>query len=149
MSKQALYDTLPERLSRSTPAIITQFHLPKNEELFMKNKLTLDFFEKVGFSVQLTNLIQPYSLYLTFSTNPKDTIVIKEDFLYREEQAFLDIVEGAIRSTPESGTPWRVTYRDYPPILFEGNLILCTRLTEAAVRKKQKLNFLSESSIFI
>ncbi len=149
MDKQVLYDTLPERLSRSTPAIITQFHLPKNEELFTKNKMTIDFYEKVGFSVTLNNLIQPYGLYLTFSSNPNDTIVIKEDFLYREEQGFLDIIEGAVRSTPETGTPWRVTYRDYPPILFQGNLILCTRLTEAAVRKKRKLDFLSACCLFI
>ena len=149
MKKQALYDSLPERLSRSTPAIITEVHLPKNEELFVKNKLTIDFFEKVGFSVTLNNLIDPYGLYLVFSSNPNDTIVIKEDFLYREEQTYLDMVEGAIRSTPESGTPWRVTYRDQPPILFQGNLILCTRLTEAAVRGKRKLDFLSECCVFI
>ena len=149
MDKQALYDTLPERLSRSTPAIITQFHLPKNEEVFKKNVLTIDFFEKVGFSVQLNNLIEPHGLYLSFQKNIKDTIIIKEDFLYRADQAFLDLVEGAVRSTPETGTPWRVTYRDYPPILFQGNLILCTRLTEAAVRKKRKLDFLSACCIFI
>ncbi len=149
MDKQALYDSLPERLSRSTPAIITEFHLPKNEELFTKNKMTIDFFEKVGFSVTMNNLIEPYSLYLEFSINPNATIVIKEDFLYRAEQGFLDLVEGAIRSTPESGTPWRVTYRDQPPILFQGNLILCTRLTEAAVREKRKLDFLSACCVFI
>ncbi len=72
-----------------------------------------------------------------------------EDFLYREDQEYLDLIEGAIRSTPESGTPWRVTYYDYPPVLFQGKLILCTRLTEKAFRKKRKLDFLSECCLFL
>jgi len=142
MTKQALYNQLPEKLTRTSPFILTEFYLPENQQLLEKNMLKLDFF------VVLENLIEPYSLYYALQRNPKDTIIIEAD-IFQMNKNYMDILEGAIRMTPESGIPWKVTYRHNPPFLFSGKIILCTALRESDIRKTKAFKSICPNAHFI
>jgi len=142
MQKQQHYNQIPTILARETPVILTQFHLTKNEQLLDKNIFKFDY------HIYSNNFIQPYSLYLSLKENPTCTHIIKEDFLKTLDKEYLDIIESAI-STMDSGMPWKVVYHHYPSFLFEGKIVLCTRLNEAKIRKQKQLDFLSSCSFFI
>lgn len=142
MQKQELYNNLPAQLKRETPYIITEFHLPENEQMLESITLQLDF------HITSNNFIQPYSLYDTLKKGPKYTHIIKEDFLLTQNKEYLDILEGAIRTT-DSGMPWKVSYYHYEPFLFEGKIILCTALTENKIKRRKKLKFLADCCYFI
>jgi len=142
MTKQALYNQLPEKLTRTNPFILTEFHLPENQQLLDANMFT------IGFHIMLKNFIEPYSLYYALQRNPNDTIVIEAD-IFQMDKSYLDILEGAIRVTPESGIPWKVTYQYNPPFLFSGKIILCTALKESNVRRRKAFKSICPNAHFI
>lgn len=142
LQKQLLYSKIPIQLKRETPYIITEFHLPENEQLLEVNWLKFDY------HIVSNNFIQPYGLYDVLKRGPSYTHIIQEDFLSTQNKEYLDILESAIRTT-DSGIPRKVTYYHYEPFVFEGKIILCTKLTDNQVKRRKKLNFLSDCCYFI
>ncbi len=55
------------------------------------------------------------------------------------EKNYLNIVQGAVCSSPDSGELWTLTYLDEKPFVFKGELILCTIKTKDEINAKKKV----------
>lgn len=142
ITKQELFQSLPILLSRTNPFVITEIHLPENRQLFDKHLL------KLGFHYQLMTLVSPYSLYSFLSEHQNDLVILEAD-IFQLPKGYIDVIQGAICSSPDSGTPWTVQYLNYPEFTFKGKLILCTELSKAQIKRRKRFEFLARDCRFI
>lgn len=142
MDKVIIYESLPILLSRTSPFVITEMHLPENRALFDKSLLKLEF------HYQLMTLVSPYSLYSFLSEHRNDLVILEAD-IFQLSKAYIGIIEGAIGSSPDSGNLWTVQYLNYPEFTFKGKLILCTELSKAEIKRRKRFEFLARDCRFI
>lgn len=145
MAKQALINKLSEWLSRTSPFVITEFHLPEKERLLDNIEL------KIGYTTTINRLVQAYSLYDLLKQNADDadkTILVKMDLL-KEDSGFWEILEGAMGFDPNAGKLSEVRYGHYPAFTFRGKLILCTDLTKEQIKRHKGLAFINHYCHFI
>ncbi|MGK0366054.1 MAG: hypothetical protein ACI85O_003125 [Saprospiraceae bacterium] len=142
ITKQELFQSLPTLLSRTSPFVITEIHLPENRALFDRQLL------KMEFHYQLMNFVSPYSLFLFLSEHQNDLVILEAD-IAQLSKAYIDIIQGAICSSPDSGTPWTVEYLDYPEFTFRGKLILCTELSKKDIKRRKRFANLVRDCHFI
>lgn len=145
MTKQTLIHQLPERLSRTSPFVITEFHLPENKLLLHNIEL------KIGYTITINTMVQAYALYNLLKEQANDTdktILIKMDILSKE-MGYWEILEGAMGFDSNTGQLSVVSYGHYPTFTFYGKLILCTNLSKQQIKNREHLAFINHYCHFI
>ena len=119
MTRQEIYNSLPILLTRRSPFIITELGNKNNRTLLENNLIKLGEFHR------LSNVKSPLALYNFISAHRNELVIIDIDFVHLPKN-YLDLLKGAVCSSPDSGALWSVTYLDKPSFEFKGRLILCT-----------------------
>lgn len=141
ITKEELFEMLPICLSRLAPQVITEIGKPEIQILFQKALSTLAPY------VLLEQIESPKQLFHFLKAHQDALIVVKADiFLMRKK--YLDIMEGAVCSSPDSMTLWKVRYMNQPEFTFKGKLILCTNKTVDEIRNNPKWEYFARDCEF-
>ncbi len=131
MTKRDQFKNIVNILDRLNPFIITEIDIEGNS-MFLKQALaTLEPY------TVLEKIESPKQLFDFILENKGETILIKEDILAKRKN-YLDIVQGAICSSPDSMALWSVNYRNEKSFVFKGKLILCTSKTKEEIMANKK-----------
>ena len=128
------FEYLPFALSRIAPYIITEIHQPEKE------RMLLNIFPKLNPYLVLENAVSPKYLFNFLYEHKSETIIVRDDVFFKTK-GYLDIVEGAVCSNPDSASLWPVRYNSLE-FTFRGKIVLCTTKTkDEIVAKKRFANF--------
>lgn len=142
ITKEKLFELMPLMIDRLTPYIITEVDNQLKSSLFQK---ALTAFEQY---VILENIKTPKSLFEFISTNQNQLIIIRDD-IFNKRKTYLDIVQGAVCSSPDSMELWNVSYLNEKEFTFNGMIILCTRKTIQEVKSDKRLSYFVRDCSFI
>ena len=73
-----------------------------------------------------------------FIQENKTKVLIFNDDSILKSQALVNIIEGAVCSSPETGTKWPVRFDNEPEFLFIGNIIFLTEMTMYKFKRLKK-----------
>ena len=141
-TKAELYESIPLSITRLSPHVITEIDKPENERLF--NQI-LPKFEPY---VILQHIVSPRGLY-NFIKSHKDDFIIITDDVFDKRKNYLDVLEGAICSSPDSCAVWPVRYRNEPEFDFYGKMILCTKKTKQAIKSDKRFEYFGRDCLFV
>ena len=68
---------------------------------------------------------------------------------YNRLKNYIDILEGAFCSSPNSGDVWKVNYDGEKSFKFHGRIIICTELTKEEVKINDKLKYIARDGMKI
>ncbi len=142
ITKEDVFNSIPNLLDRRRPIVITEISNPSNKSLLQKTIKKLDHYvllEKIESPTQLFNFIKEHQ---------QDLIIIADD-VFSKRKNYLDIVQGAVCSSPDSGELWSVYYLDEKAFVFKGELILCTDRTLEEIKSKKNLSQFVRDCYFI
>lgn len=140
--KTELFKSLGLILGRLSPYIITELNKPETLSLFQKTLLSLEPF------AMLENISSPKQLFNFLKEHQKDLVVIRDD-VFSKRKNYLDIVQGAVCSSPDSGELWTVYYLNEKSFVFKGKIILCTNKTKQEIESEKKLDYFARDCNFI
>lgn len=138
MDRQTKIAQLVKGLGRTSPFVVTEYHLPEKESLLDNIEL------KIGFTTKIGNMVQPYSLYDILKQHayePDKTIMIEMDVLTKD-LGYWGILEGAMGLEPD-GELAEVRYAHYPPFTYRGKLIICTSLSQKQIKRRTSMEFIT------
>jgi CRISPR/Cas system endoribonuclease Cas6 (RAMP superfamily) len=136
-------DILTSTFYRLSPIIITE--IQKTEQLILLNEITA----RLEDCVFIDEVQSPKKLYQIFlENNPKTIIFQKEDVLQKRKN-YIDILEGAFCSSPDSGDLWQVNYDGEKSFKFKGRIIICTVLTKEEIKKSDKLKYIARDGLIL
>lgn len=115
--------------SRITPFIIT--------DIAQKKDLLQPFLPTPDTYMVLEQIPTPQFLYDYLKQNKDKSIIIDCDILQKRKN-YLDILEGAISSSPDSGRLWPVRYGNKPEFTFKGRIMIFTNLTREEILFNEK-----------
>lgn len=84
-----------------------------------------------------------YNLFKEF--NDKYIIIDNDSILTKQTR--LNIIEGAVCSSPNSGSKWPIRLDGEKDFIFRGNVIILTNLTRETFNKSKKFNYLNRDMI--
>ena len=141
-TKQESYKGMRFSLSRLAPYIITQIDNPENEKLFQQTLPLL------GPHILLTYIASPGALYNFLSTHKNDFIIITDD-VFDKRKNYLDVLEGAICSSPDSCALWPVRYLNKPEFEFTGKIILLTKKNKEEIKSNTRFEYFGRDCYFV
>lgn len=141
-TKEELFESLPLLFGRLSPYIITEIDNPKNLSLLQKTLLSLEPY------ATLEQIQTPKKLFDFLKEHQKETVVIRAD-IFSKRKNYLDIVQGAVCSSPDSSGLWTVYYLNEKEFVFKGKIILCTSKTKQEIKSEKKFEYFSRDCHFI
>ena len=67
--------------------------------------------------------------------------------LKKKRKNYIDILEGAFCSSPDSCMLWQVNYKGEKSFKFHGRIIICTQLTREEIKKTDKLKYIARDGM--
>lgn len=126
------YERLAILLSRTSPFIITEIDQADKREQ-VKKVLSLQ-----GNPLVVESIPSPQALYDLLQSNRSETLVFDCEILQKRKN-YLDILVGALCSSPDSAALWQISYLDYPEFTFAGSIVIFSAMTKAEIRGKKRL----------
>ncbi|MBL0049669.1 MAG: hypothetical protein IPP32_16420 [Bacteroidetes bacterium] len=142
ITKEDKFNSIPNLLDRRNPIVITEISNPANLSYFQ------NAIKKLRQYFLLEMIESPLHLFNFIKEHQNDLIIIVDDIFARRKN-YLDIVQGAVCSSPDSGELWSVNYLDEKPFVFKGELILCTIKTKEEINANKKLSYFARDCHFI
>lgn len=142
-TKEEMFEGMFIGLTRINPQIVTEIKKGNNKALF---EAQLDRCKK-PFLI-LDKVETPLKLFNFFMENQKALIIVTFD-IFNLRKNYLDIFEGAISSSPDSGEPWPIRYLNYPEFKFKGEIILLTNKTREEIESEKRFEYFSRDCYFI
>ena len=136
-------DILTSTFYRLSPIIITE--IQKTEQLILLNEITA----RLEDCVFIDEVQSPKKLYQLFLENNSKTLVFQKEDILQKRKIYIDILEGAFCSSPDSCMLWQVNYKGEKSFKFHGRIIICTVLTKEEVKKNNKLKYISRDGMKI
>jgi len=119
--------------SRLSPIIIYDYQA--KDEPFQKAK---QHFKDI---VEITEIVNPLSLYRILLENQSASIIFSTDVLCRRKN-YIDILQGAVCSSPDSMALWTVNYEGQKGFIFKGRILMLTNLSLEEINKKENLKYI-------
>jgi hypothetical protein len=129
-------------LDRHSPYIVTEINNHKNHLVFLK------VLQRLQPYVILEHIESPKKLFNFLKEHQKELVVIKDD-IFSKRKNYLDIVQGAVCSSPDSMHLWRVYYLQEKDFAFRGKIILCTNKTKQEIKSNKKFEYFYRDCHFI
>lgn len=142
ITKEELFETMSLMLERTSPYIITEFGQHENAVLLSKALTALAPY------VLLEYIEGPKQLYTFIKQHQNELIIIKDD-IFTKRKNYLDIVQGAVCSSPDSMELWSVSYLNEKDFVFKGKIILCTNKTKKEIKNDKRLTYFARDCNFI
>lgn len=139
--KMRLFNNLKLHLGRLAPYVITEIHKTENDSLFQK---TLPLLEPY---ITLEQIESPKFLFDFIKQHQNDLIIVTAD-IFSMRKNYIDVIEGAVCSSPDSMALWPVRYQN-KEFTFKGKLILCTMKTKQEIKSDSKLMYFARDCYFI
>ena len=133
---------IPKRLDRLFPQIITEMDNEDRIILFQDIEKDLEPY------ITLESIESPKQLYDYFFQNRNETIIIKADILTKRKN-YLNILEGAVGSNPDSCDLWPIYYPNHKSFTFIGRLIILTKMKKDELRANPKYKSILRDSILV
>lgn len=137
METEFLFDEMLEvQLSswgRLNPLILTEADI-EHERFWDLTK----FFTPAIF---IHTIESPGWLYNFLKTYNDATVIFLSDLLQMRKN-YIDLIEGAVCSSPESMCLWQVNYTGKASFTFKGRILICTKLTRQEIQKRKNLEFI-------
>jgi hypothetical protein len=99
-------------------------------------------------TLHLVKIKSPKSFYDTLAQNTKRTLLISDDILSKRKN-YIDLLEGAVCSSPDSCRSWEISYLDWKSFYFRGVIIILTHYFDDEIRGIPKLEYISRDCITI
>jgi hypothetical protein len=141
-TKKELFKNIAPCLNRLTPHIITEINDPNILYLFHKLLPSLKPY------VILEKIETPKGLFSFIKEHQHELIVLKDD-IFSKRKNYIDIVQGAVCSIPDSSALWSVCYLNEKNFIFRGKLILCTTKTKEEIVNDNRFSFFARDCEFI
>ena len=142
ISKEKLFNSMPLLLDRLCPFIITEINNPNNLSMFQKVMSGLKPY------VTLDHIGTPENLF-DFIQEHKDELIVISDDIFSKRKNYLNIVQGAVCSSPDNSSLWKVEYLNEKGFVFKGKIILCTNKTKHEIKSNKKLEKFARDCQFI
>ena len=134
-------DILVKTFDRLSPIIITE--IQKTEQQILLNELTA----RLEDCIFIDYVESPKKLYHLFLENNSKTLVFQKEDILQKRKNYIDILEGAFCSSPNSGDIWQVNYKGEKSFKFHGRIIICTQLTREELQKNDKLKYIARDGM--
>lgn len=141
-TKVESFESMLLLLGRLFPYIITEIDKPENLSLFQKTLKSLEPY------AMLENISSPKQLFDFLKEHHEDLVVIRDD-VFSKRKNYLDIVQGAVCSSPDSCGLWTVYYLNKKSFVFKGEIILCTNKTQQEIKAEKKLKYFARDCQFV
>ena len=141
-TREELFQNVRLSLFRISPHVVTEMDKPETKQLFNQLLPTLEPY------VLLEHIVSPASLYDFIQAHKNDLIIVTDD-AFAKRKNYLDVLEGAICSSPDSGSLWPVRYLNRPEFYFKGRMILCTRKTRKEIKNDKRLEYFERDCSFL
>ena len=141
-SKAELFESMSHLLGRLSPYIITKIDEAENLSLLQQTLRGLEPY------VTLKNISSPKQLF-DFLKEHQNNLVVIHDEIFSKRKNYLEILQGAVCSSPDSGRPWTVYYLNEKSFVFKGKIILCTYKTKEEIKGENKLEYFARDCKFI
>jgi hypothetical protein len=129
-----MYDDYFSIWGRLNPVIITEIDAKKE----LLNYVIL----RLQPAIMVTGIESPSWLYNLLNENKTASIIIQTDIL-RKRKNYIDILEGAVCSSPDSMQLWKVNYTGKKSFEFKGRILICTQLTRQEISKNGNLHYIN------
>lgn len=98
--------------------------------------------------VWLNEIESPKMLYEFLKSNNDKSIIINCEVLSKSK-LYLDILEGAICSSPDSSDLWPVRYKNEKPFIFRGRILILSNSTKESITENKKLHYFARDCRFL
>jgi len=136
-------DILTATFDRLSPIIITE--IQKIEQQILKNEITA----RLEDCIFIDEIQSPKKLYQIFLENNTKTIIFQKEDVLQKRKNYIDILEGAFCSSPDSCMLWQVNYDGEKSFKFKGRIIICTELTREEIKKNEKLKYIARDGLIL
>lgn len=131
ITRRDQFENLPHILDRLNPFVITEANDSGNSKLLKQAISSIEPYKL------LEKIESPKQLFEFIQENKSQLIIITDD-IFAKRKNYIDIVQGAICSSPDSMALWSVSYRNEKSFVFKGKLILCTSKTKEEIKANKK-----------
>jgi hypothetical protein len=142
LTKAELFDSMVHHLDRLSPYIITEIDKIENLSLFQKTLQSLETY------AILEDIESPKTLFDFLKKHQKELVIIRDD-IFLKRKNYLEIVQGAVCSSPDSMALWTVYYLNERGFIFKGKIILCTNRTKQEIKADKKWEYFARDCHFI
>lgn len=139
-SLSELFQFLPRWWSRLTPYIIYNAQ-EKLSELEAISGILQPL-------IWLNEIKSPKMLFEFLKVNKEASIIINCEVLSKSK-LYLDILEGAICSSPNSSDLWPVKYKNENPFNFRGRILILSNSTKESIMENKKLQYIKRDCRFL
>ncbi len=133
LPKGEKFKFIPNSISRHTPIIISEINNPEVISLFEKT------IPKVSPYITLEQIESPKQLFNFLKENNQERIIVRAD-IFAMRKNYLDIMQGAVCSSPDSMTLWKVCLGD-DSFTFKGEIVLCTNKTRLEIESNKRFYY--------
>lgn len=134
-------DILVKTFDRLSSIIIKE--IKKTEQQILLNEITA----RLEDCIFIDEVQSPKKLYQLFLENNSKTLVFQKEDILQKRKNYIDILEGAFCSSPDSCMLWQVNYKGEKSFKFHGRIIVCTQLTREEIKKTDKLKYIARDGM--
>lgn len=135
-------ELIPMIIGRLAPIVVTE--IDKYDKIKKLEKVLTE----LGPHVVLNDYSTPRQLFEFLSQHRNDLVVVHSD-IFTKRKNYLDIMMGAVCSSPDSGSLWTVSYLNEKAFKFKGKIIMCTTKTRDEITANKRFMYFSRDCSFV